>query len=83
MTLFRGVPSDGPCHVANCQLWEVFVDQIKKKTGREPSHGWSEAEVVQWLDLEGDQVFLGNDRGRSQQGGSLLPADGEAGALAA
>lgn len=83
MELFRGIPSEGPCHTANCQLWEVFVDQIKKRTGREPSHGWSEAEVVQWLDLEGDQALLGNDRGWGKQDRALLPADGKASARAA
>ena len=88
MAIFNDAPSDDPCHSANPDLWELFVAAFKKSTGRVPqaSDWWSEATVVQWVDLSGAETdnLLGFHGGRSKQHGYLLSKeDGEARAHAA
>lgn len=47
------LPTDQPCAIVNFPLWEVFMEAFRAQTGK-PANPllWTEAEVVQWLDLE-------------------------------
>lgn len=47
------LPTDQPCAIVNYPLWEVFCEAFRTQTGK-PANPllWTEAEVVQWLDLE-------------------------------
>ena len=47
------LPTSEPCAIVNYPLWEVFCTEYKAQTGV-PANPllWTEAEVVQWLDLE-------------------------------
>jgi len=51
------MPSDVPCRDCNPQLWTKFQRVMLKHTGRAPTINWTEAEVVQWMDLELDKYL--------------------------
>jgi hypothetical protein len=53
MQLYKDIPSSKACAQANPELWTWFVRLHEQATGRAVLVPWSEAEVVQWLDLEG------------------------------
>lgn len=55
LSLFSAIPSENQCYIANPDLWEVFHNVYKSKFGIRPKGFWSEAEVVQFLDLEEDK----------------------------
>lgn len=47
------LPTDEPCFDCNLPLWLVFEEAFQSVRGYPPSRNmWTEAEVVQWLDLE-------------------------------
>ena len=46
------MPSDVPCKEINAKLWVEFQVAMMKYLGRVPTVNWTEAEVVQWMDLE-------------------------------
>jgi hypothetical protein len=47
------LPTNEPCAIVNFPLWEIFTEAYKAQTGKPASPLlWTEAEVVQWLDLE-------------------------------
>jgi len=39
-----------PCFSVNPALWTYFCEQAHRDAG--PSHVWTEADVVQWLDAQ-------------------------------
>ena len=51
------MPSDVACQSINPKLWTQFQKAILKYTGRMPTVNWTEAEVVQWMDLELDKYL--------------------------
>ena len=51
------MPSDVPCREINPKLWTEFQKIMLKFTGHMPTVNWSEAEVVQWIDLELDKYL--------------------------
>lgn len=55
LSLFSAIPSENQCYLANPDLWEVFNNVYKSKFGVKPRGFWSEAEVVQFLDIEDDK----------------------------
>jgi hypothetical protein len=42
------IPRLEPCFAVNPALWSYFCEQARRDSG--PSHVWTEADVVQWLD---------------------------------
>ena len=54
-------PSCEACNIENPQLYRIFQKQYLLQTGNITSPNWSEAEVVQWLDLESEnKYYYGN-----------------------
>ena len=49
--LFRGIPSDELCWLVNSARWLQFKEIYKWTYGFYPKDTWSEAEVVQFLDM--------------------------------
>lgn len=49
--IYSAIPSDTACYAANPDLWELFSNVYKSDTDRRPTGFWSEAEVIQYLDL--------------------------------
>jgi hypothetical protein len=46
------IPNDMlPCEVSNKELWDIFINSFTIKRGFIPKIGWTEAEVVQWMDI--------------------------------
>lgn len=63
--MISAVPSESACNLVNPELWEVFHNVYKSKFGIRPRGFWSEAEVIQFLDLESykyDETDHLNDR---------------------
>ena len=48
---YRDIPSDEPCWLVNSQLWSEFCYAFELETGKATEEQWSEAEVIQWLDI--------------------------------
>lgn len=47
------LPTGELCFDCNLPLWQVFAEAFQSQRGYSPSPNmWTEAEVVQWLDLE-------------------------------
>ena len=46
------IPRDEPCNLVNPKLFLYFQKHYIKNQKSFPSMQWSEANVVQWLDLE-------------------------------
>jgi hypothetical protein len=51
------MPSDQLCAEVNPSLWLQFQKAMIKYVGHVPTVNWSEAEVVQWMDLELDKYI--------------------------
>jgi hypothetical protein len=51
------MPSDIACKDCNPKLWVEFQKLCLRHTGHMPTSNWTEAEVVQWLDLELDKYL--------------------------
>ena len=51
------MPSDERCVDINPKLWAKFQKAMLRYTGNMPTVYWTEAEVVQWLDLELDKYL--------------------------
>lgn len=49
--LYRDLPSDEHCWLVNSALWLQFKEIYKWTYGFYPKDTWSEAEVVQFLDM--------------------------------
>jgi hypothetical protein len=49
--LYSDIPSDLPCYIVNEDLWEIFSNVYKSENNIRPDGTWTEAEVVQYLDL--------------------------------
>ena len=49
------MPSDKACVDVNPKLWLTFQKAMVQYTGHVPTINWTEAEVVQWIDLELDK----------------------------
>ncbi len=54
-SIYSAIPSEAACYLVNPDLWEVFHNVYKSKFGIRPKGCWSEAEVVQFLDIEEDK----------------------------
>lgn len=54
--MISAVPSESACNLVNPELWEVFHNVYKSKFGIRPRGFWSEAEVIQFLDIENESV---------------------------
>lgn len=52
------IPSDQSCMTANLELFKLFSKLYIKQTKSVATSIWSEAEVVQWLDLELEDKYL-------------------------
>lgn len=51
------LPTDELCFDCNFPLWQVFTEAFLAQRGYPPSPNlWTEANVVQWLDLEYQEV---------------------------
>ena len=55
------VPRDEPCNLVNPKLFLHFQKQYLRTQNAFPSFQWTEANVVQWLDLE-DNKYLHEER---------------------
>ena len=51
------IPRDEPCNLVNPKLFLFFQKQYIKSQNAFPGMLWSEANVIQWLDLE-DNKYL-------------------------
>jgi hypothetical protein len=51
------MPCDKSCAEVNPKLWLEFQIAMIKYASRVPTTNWTEAEVVQWLDLELDKYI--------------------------
>lgn len=52
------IPSDAACQKVNPKLFKYFQKELLRKTGNLATPNWSEAEVIQWLDLETKGKYL-------------------------
>jgi hypothetical protein len=49
------IPRDQSCQTVNLELFRYFQIKMLKLTGNLATPNWTEAEVVQWLDIEVDK----------------------------
>ena len=49
------IPRDQSCQTVNPELFRYFQIKLLKLTGNLATPNWTEAEVVQWLDIEVDK----------------------------
>ena len=57
MDLIRDIPSEKPCKIVNPKLWLYFQTLMLKYRKVVVISNWSEADVVQYIDLELDKYL--------------------------